>query len=89
MEHGSAVGAAERQAVVSVSPPRLIKLTTRFRQTELIYLSVSSAVDVTLSAALCSEMWWARKKLAPERGMMREVVTRVMVRLLHARRECD
>lgn len=46
---------------------------------QLTWLAISSAVDVTLSAVLCLELWWAQKHLANEGGAMRQVVTKLMV----------
>lgn len=51
----------------------------RFQVAQLTWLTISSAVDVTLSAVLCLELWWARKHLASKGGAMRQVVTKLMV----------
>lgn len=50
---------------------------------ELNWLISSGLVDVILSFALCAELWWARHKLAAKGGLMREVVTRLIVSLPH------
>ncbi|RXK40708.1 hypothetical protein M231_01960 [Tremella mesenterica] len=57
--------------------------TSEFDTSEMITLAVSTAVDMLLSTALCCELWWARRKLAPQGGLMREVVTRVILITLH------
>ena len=53
-------------------------LPNRFQESELGWLVTSAGVDVILSLVLTIELWWARRQLA-QNGVMREVVTRLMV----------
>ena len=55
----------------------------RFDALEMDWLITSSLIDLILSIAFCSELWWARRKLAARSGLMREVVTRLIVCFVH------
>ncbi|KAK4688313.1 hypothetical protein P7C73_g1808, partial [Tremellales sp. Uapishka_1] len=54
-----------------------------FGLSSVIWFATSSAVDIVLSVALCTELWWARRKLAATHGRMREVVTRLILITFH------
>ncbi|WVW81444.1 hypothetical protein I302_103438 [Kwoniella bestiolae CBS 10118] len=56
---------------------------TSFARAEQLWLAISTAVDMTLSAVLSVELWWARQKLGMQGGVMREIVTRLILVTCH------
>ncbi|WVQ94087.1 hypothetical protein IAU59_001165 [Kwoniella sp. CBS 9459] len=54
-----------------------------FSVVEQIWLGGSTAVDLLLSLVLCIELWWARQKLGMKGGVMREIVTRLILVTCH------
>lgn len=56
-----------------------MQLMDRFAKRMSAWLWTAMAVDIVLSSALCTELWWARKKLSIRGGSMHEIVTRMIV----------
>ncbi|WWC97400.1 hypothetical protein V866_004279 [Kwoniella sp. B9012] len=56
---------------------------TGFAKAESIWLATSTAVDTLLSLVLSIELWWARQKLGMQGGVMREIVTRLILVTCH------
>ncbi|OCF34936.1 hypothetical protein I316_03483 [Kwoniella heveanensis BCC8398] len=57
--------------------------SSMFTVVEQIWLGGSTAVDLLLSLVLCVELWWARQKLGMKGGVMREIVTRLILVTCH------
>nr|ODO02147.1 hypothetical protein L204_00874 [Cryptococcus depauperatus CBS 7855] len=53
--------------------------SSMFTTAQLVWLSTSTAVDLVLSVVLCGELWWARRKLSMQGGVMRVIVTRLIL----------
>ncbi|KAK6904868.1 hypothetical protein I203_105687 [Kwoniella mangroviensis CBS 8507] len=56
---------------------------TGFAKAESVWLATSTAVDTLLSLVLSIELWWARQKLGMQGGVMREIVTRLILVTCH------
>ncbi|WVQ76918.1 hypothetical protein IAR50_006597 [Cryptococcus sp. DSM 104548] len=50
-----------------------------FRTVETVWLGTSTGVDGCVSGVLCLELWWARGKLGMEGGVMRKVISRLIL----------
>nr|XP_018266323.1 uncharacterized protein I303_00298 [Kwoniella dejecticola CBS 10117]OBR88481.1 hypothetical protein I303_00298 [Kwoniella dejecticola CBS 10117] len=52
---------------------------TDFAKAEQTWLATSAGVDTVLALVLSIELWWARQKLGMQGGVMREIVTRLIL----------